>query len=179
MQSFKRWSRAALFVVAVCVIAGPGKAKPVDLTEVIFQEVEKRLIREYFASRNSGTADSRDSHEQYRKGKGKAGKGAKRGPKSGKGYHKKRHGKKEKHKRGKKGQPPGLGKKRGLPPGLAKRKRLPPGLAKRALPADLDHNLPAAPEGTERVIIDNNVVLVQKATGLVLDILLDAVKQAR
>ncbi len=33
--------------------------------------------------------------------------------------------------------------------------------------------------GTERVIIDNNVVLIQKATSIVLDILLDAVEGAK
>ena len=74
MQSFKRWSQAVLFIAAACLITNPGKATQVDLTDIIFQEVEKRLIREYFATRDNGTSETRGSQEQYRKGKGKGAK---------------------------------------------------------------------------------------------------------
>jgi hypothetical protein len=75
------------------------------------------------------------------------------------------------------GLPPGLAKRDQLPPGLAKRDQLPPGLAKRALPDDLSRRLGAPRAGTERVIVGNDVLLVQAATGLVLDILYNVVTQ--
>ena len=78
------------------------------------------------------------------------------------------------HKGGGKGMPPGLAKKRGLPPGLAKRDRLPPGLEKRALPNDLESRLPRRTT-TERIIVDDDVILIEKGTEIVLDILRDVV----
>lgn len=76
-----------------------------------------------------------------------------------------------------KGLPPGLAKKDRLPPGLqkqlARNDRLPPGLEKRALPADLLSRLPAGHPGTERLIVGTDVVLVDAATQVVLDILRD------
>ena len=78
---------------------------------------------------------------------------------------------------GGKGVPPGLAKKGGLPPGLAKQGKIPPGIAKKALPADLLRRLPAARPGTERVIVDNDVVLIAAATGGILDVLTGAAKR--
>lgn len=75
------------------------------------------------------------------------------------------------HKGKGKGLPPGLAKKQQLPPGLAKRQTLPPGLQKRALPGDLIRQLPPPHPDTERVVIDNKVLLIQKTTHLILDII--------
>ena len=79
----------------------------------------------------------------------------------------------------KKGLPQGLAKKEKLPPGLAKQLErngtLPPGLAKRDLPADLESELPSPADGLERTIVNNAVVLVEKATGRIVDILKDVV----
>ena len=55
--------------------------------------------------------------------------------------------------------------------GKGGKSKLPPGLAKRDLPADLTRRLPKRDDGTERVIVDSDVVLVEAATGVVLDIL--------
>jgi len=67
-----------------------------------------------------------------------------------------------------------------LPPGLAKQLEkngsLPPGLAKRNLPKDLESRLPKLKKGTHRVIIGNDVVLIEKGTEIILDILKDIVK---
>lgn len=87
---------------------------------------------------------------------------------------------KTKNKKSKKGLPPGLAKRDELPPGLAKQLQkngtLPPGLAKRNLPSDLERQLPPPPKGYERQIIeDATVVLVNKATGKIADIIYDAV----
>ena len=78
----------------------------------------------------------------------------------------------------KKGLPPGLAKRGGkLPPGLqkhlAKNGQLPPGLQKRLepLPSSLDARLPAIPEYWERVIIEHDVILLDRRTNRILDII--------
>jgi hypothetical protein len=77
-----------------------------------------------------------------------------------------------------KGLPPGLAKRRGkLPPGLQKQLdrngKLPPGLQKRLepLPADLDRRLPQLPQSWERVILERDVVLIDRRTNRILDII--------
>jgi hypothetical protein len=61
-----------------------------------------------------------------------------------------------------------------LPPGIAKNvargKALPPGIAKRALPGPLVSRLPAYPDH-ELVIVDRDVMLVNIATQVIVDIL--------
>lgn len=115
-----------------------------------FSELERRLIKEYL---------------------GEYGMGSEKDPEAGKG---------KKRSKGKKGLPPGLANKDRLPPGLEKQLQkngtLPPGLAKRDLPNDLQSRLPPVPKGYERSIIeDATVVLVEKATGRIADIITDVV----
>lgn len=62
----------------------------------------------------------------------------------------------------------------GMPPGLAKQGKLPPGIAKRQLPGSLVAQLPPPPKGFERVIVDNDILLVNIATQIVHDVLTDA-----
>ena len=90
-------------------------------------------------------------------------------------YHK---GKKSKNK----GLPPGLAKRGGdLPPGLQKKLdrggQLPPGLQKRLepLPSDLDRRLPRLPEHWERVVVERDIVLIDRRTNRILDIIEDIV----
>jgi hypothetical protein len=82
----------------------------------------------------------------------------------------------------KKGLPPGLAKRGGnLPPGLQKKLdrdgKLPPGLQKRLepLPVDLDRRLPRLPEYYERVILERDVVLIDRRTNRILDIIEDVI----
>ena len=62
-----------------------------------------------------------------------------------------------------------------LPPGLAKHYRrhgtLPPGLRRNYLPSGLSSRLPGLPPGQARVLVGNDVLLIQQTTGLILDIL--------
>ena len=80
-----------------------------------------------------------------------------------------------------KGLPPGLAKKNKLPPGLQKHLdrtgRLPPGLQKRLepLPPDLEARLPRIPEYWERVILERDVILMDRRTQRILDIIEDIV----
>lgn len=129
--------------------------------DIVFTEVEARIIKEYFDAKAARQAEERGgaSGKAHEANKGKA--------------HKTNKGKS-------KGLPPGLAKKESLPPGLAKqlseRGTLPPGLAKRDLPPDLESRLPRPARGTERVIVGNDVVLIQAATRKILDVLFDAAK---
>jgi len=124
--------------------------------DVVFSEVEKRLVREYFG-KDIGAAKSDSDDADGKKGKGK------KGGKGGKGK-----------------TPPGLAKRDKLPPGLArhveKHGTLPPGLETRELPPGLESELPSAKGGTERVIVDQDVVLIEQATGKVLDVIIDVIK---
>jgi len=70
-------------------------------------------------------------------------------------------------------------KSKPLPPGIAKNlargKPLPPGIAKQQLPGDLMRQLPPVRPGYERVVVDGRVLLVEVATQVIHDVLMDAV----
>ncbi|MCJ7453249.1 MAG: anti-virulence regulator CigR family protein [Steroidobacteraceae bacterium] len=74
-------------------------------------------------------------------------------------------------KNGQKGKP--------LPPGIARNlargKPLPPGIAKQQLPQDLVRQLPPVHTGYERVYVDGRVLLVDIATQVIHDVLMEAV----
>jgi hypothetical protein len=84
------------------------------------------------------------------------------------------------------GLPPGLAKSGGkLAPGLQKQLdkngRLPPGLQKRLepVPADLDHRLPRLPDSWERVILERDVILIDRRTNRILDIIENVIALAK
>lgn len=119
-----------------------------------FSELERQLIGDYF-NKHRYYADEDSGGGKSKKHKGK-----------GKGKQK--------------GMPPGLAKRGKLPPGLQKQLQrngtLPPGLAKRDLPGNLNTQLPSVDEGLERVITNTSVLLVDKATGVIKDIIKDIVR---
>jgi hypothetical protein len=67
--------------------------------------------------------------------------------------------------------------RRGLPPGIARNlergKGLPPGIAKNYLPVHLTARLPPLPSGLEYVITAGKLLLVEAATQVVREVLLD------
>jgi len=75
------------------------------------------------------------------------------------------------------GLPPGLAKREELPPGLQRQLvrngKLPPGLEKKIqpLPPVLIARLPPIPDNRTRVIIGGNVILMDKTTSVIVDIL--------
>ncbi len=133
-----------------------GSSVGIDIADIVFKEVEKRAIEEFYKHVPSTRADEEAKKNDDRDG-GKA------------------RGKKDKDAKGNgrgNGLPPGLVKRDQLPPGLAKRgNRLPSGLMKSDLPPELEGKLPVLPENIERVVIDDDVLLVQKGTDLILDVL--------
>ena len=115
----------------------------------VFNDLERRVIREVLGAAGIETGEQADD----RGGKGKGAKGA----------------------------PPGLAKRDRLPPGLQmqleRNGRLPPGLEKRQFPAHLRAQLPSPLQGTERLIVGNDAVLVEIGTNIILDIIRDVVRQ--
>lgn len=73
--------------------------------------------------------------------------------------------------------PPGLAKKEQLPPGLERQLRvrgtLPPGLRKKMepCPEEVERRLPPPPPGCEHTVIGGHVVLVNRSSYVVLDII--------
>ena len=73
--------------------------------------------------------------------------------------------------------PPGLAKRDKLPPGLARQLRergtLPPGLQKKtqSMPVELERRLRVLPTGYRRVVIADNVVLMNEKTAVIYDII--------
>jgi Ni/Co efflux regulator RcnB len=73
--------------------------------------------------------------------------------------------------------PPGLARHDRLPPGLEKQLRvkgtLPPGLRKKMYPCpeEVERQLPPPPPGCEHTVIGGHVVLVNRSTYVVLDII--------
>ncbi|MAZ33274.1 MAG: hypothetical protein CMO06_09025 [Thalassospira sp.] len=69
--------------------------------------------------------------------------------------------------------------KDGLPPGIAMKLErggtLPPGIAKRDLPADLRSRLPYRSDAI-RQIVGSDVVLIEKGTDIILDVIRDVVR---
>lgn len=128
-----------------------------NVTRRVFDEAQRAVIEEYFGQRvindNSGYSHDHDEDEDE---------------------DDEGHGHGHAHGDGS-GLPPGLAKKDHLPPGLQKQLEknghLPPGLEKRALPSDLASRLPPVARGTERVLIGNNVVLLDRKSQLILDII--------
>ncbi len=74
------------------------------------------------------------------------------------------------------GLPPGLAKRERLPAGLErqlkKNRSLPPGLEKRlhSFPLELERLLPGVPEGVIRVVIGVDILLLDKTSNTILDI---------
>jgi Ni/Co efflux regulator RcnB len=131
-----------------------GRITSDEMIAGVISEIERRTIGRYYKGDRY-----EDYEEEYGHSKGKKGKKGKN-----------------------KGLPPGLAKRDRLPPGLQKhldeRGVLPPGLAKRDLPPDLHSALPRRINEEFR-IVDDDVVLIERATGVVLDVLENVTRGGR
>lgn len=138
--------RLALLMLgaAMALLKAPGLAFADDV-DIVIGEIERRIMRDYYERRLHEWEDSEDGRD-YKKNK-------------------------TKHK----GLPPGLAKKGTLPPGLAmqleRNGHLPPGLEYRDLPDDLLVQLPHLDPHYRYIIVDNRVLLIRRATNLILDVL--------
>ena len=147
--------RILVILIISLLIAMPVAAKPQqekkEVVDIVFSKIEKRLIEEFYGKKDNDDRQNHGKNKKEKKHKGKSNK-----------------------------LPPGLAKRESLPPGLEKQLQrngtLPPGLAKRDLPLELRRRLPPPNKRHRRVIVDNDVLLIEKATGKILDILLDVAK---
>jgi len=149
MRNLNRRQLLLAGAVGLTSIAGFGVSFPAlaqDAVDIFIGELEKRIMRDYYERHLREWEDS-DEGRAYKKNKSK------------------------KHK----GLPPGLAKKGTLPPGLAKQLarngHLPPGLEYRGLPQELMRQLPPLDARYGYVIVDNRVMLIQRASNLILDVL--------
>lgn len=142
--------RIFLILVAVAMfplgaVRAEGATQTEEVLARVFSDIERQVIREYYRNRGevkgSERGDNRHAAGRGHKNKYAAGRGGGGGD---------------------------------LPPGLAKQLerngRLPPGLEKRTLPHDLLARL-GRRYGAERQLVGSDVLLVDTATGVILDIL--------
>ena len=155
-----------------------------------FSEEESLRIKEFFerratvlgqgkASEGNTAADRNgdDDDNDIESSAGQKGEAQARGNAKSKGKSK---GKSAKGRgKGRGAQNAGRGRP-SLPPGIAKNlergKELPPGIARNYLPSALEADLPTY-EGKSRVVIDDDVVLVDDTTGVIVDIIQDVLNQ--
>ena len=133
---------AALLSSAGLGTIGSPAALAQDAVDIFIGELEKRIMRDYYERQLRDWEASEGGNKKNKKHKG---------------------------------LPPGLAKKGSLPPGLAKQLarngHLPPGLEYRGLPQDLMRQLPPLDARYGYVIVDNRVLLIQRASNLILDVL--------
>lgn len=175
---------AALVALMIALPAAQAQTQTQNAGQVIrdqvFSAVEKRLIRDHYGV-DAAQQPSDDSAPEWAvKDGGDDAEADEADDDNGPTKDKANKGKDKARGNGKSKQmPPGLAKRDELPPGLAKqlkeKGRLPPGIAKRDLPADLAGKLPARDPSQEVTVVDDDVVLVDKATGVILDVIKDVV----
>ena len=158
-QMKERFAHIALVVasiwmpVALADDAGSGKSG----NHPVFSDLERQVVEAYYDGRGQRDGhghdydpDDGDRHMPYAGKKGKSS-----------------------------SLPPGLARKDALPPGLEMQLQrngtLPPGLEKRDLPDDLAARLPMVPPGYRRVLADDDLILLDTATGVIADIIYDVV----
>ncbi len=133
-------------------------ATKTQAANTVFQEIERRVIGEYFdeALRRRGVDHDDDDGGNKKKGKGK-------------------NKIKAKHKGKSKGLPPGLVGRKDLPPGIQKQiaqgKRLPVDTRTYPLPDDLIYRLPTLSRDIDRRVVGDDIVLIQRGTNLILDVI--------
>lgn len=117
-----------------------------EIADKVITVLEKEVIADYYRKK-ADTAPAAETGDQG----GKAGKGKAAKDKGGKG-------------KGNKELPKGIAMK------LERGGTLPPGMEMRGLPTDLQRRLPERTAGQELAVVDDDVVLIETATGLILDI---------
>ncbi len=160
-----------------------------DNMEISVEDIVSDVLKTVVNADGATTDDEEDSgddneesddvdEDQDDNGKSKSKK------KKNKSKDKKKKKNKDKSSKGRgNGLPPGLEKqlaKNGsLPPGLQKKLEesgaLPKGLQASALPPELEAQLPQLPDNQKRVIVDNDVLIIEEVTGQVLDAIPDII----
>jgi hypothetical protein len=147
------WFLATLISLPTSVFSANETAEEIVMgaVDAAFSELERQIINGYYGETVAGKKKKKSTNEDEDNGDD-----------VDKKEKKSRKDKKDK-------------KKGGLPPGIAKKLerggQLPPGIAKRYLPEDLEGKLPPAAEGFERIESEGKVLLVEVATGVIVDMI--------
>lgn len=148
-----------------------------------FTDNDRQLISSFYLNDNR-LRDEDDDHDKKKKKKKHKHKHKKKHDHDDEDddEHDEEHSRHDaRHEHGKnKDMPPGLARREQLPPGLRRQLqrhgRLPPGLQGRALPVDLDRQLPRLPENHVRLVIEKDIVIVDKTSRLILDVIHDIIQ---
>ncbi|MBS8272663.1 hypothetical protein DYI21_03595 [Thalassospira tepidiphila] len=154
-RRFKSIATGLLFVGGSITFALPAMSHPADHTHThasielaqaggIFSDEERRIIRDVLDVADIVTEDDTEKSDGQNGKKDKGGKG-----------------------KGNKGLPPGIVMK------LERGGTLPPGIAKRDLPGNVVAKLPKRSDGAIRQIVGDDVVLIEKGTDIILDVIRD------
>ena len=135
-------TRAAAVLLSCFALTLVAPAFSGEVSGKLITAAEKEIIRHFFGG-STGSSQTRSTGGKQDKSKDK-------GKNKGKGA----------------GQMP-----QGIAMKLQRGGTLPPGIARRDLPSPLIRELPRRPAGQKLQVIDDNVVLIEKTTGLILDIL--------
>lgn len=154
-RRFKSIATGLLFVGGSITFALPVMSHPADHTHThasielaqaggIFSDEERRIIRDVLDVADIVTEDDTEKSGGQNDKKDKGGKG-----------------------KGNKGLPPGIAMK------LERGGTLPPGIAKRDLPGNVVAKLPKRSDGAIRQIVGDDVVLIERGTDIILDVIRD------
>ncbi len=149
--------------------------------EIRFTDHDRRLISSFYLDDNRVRDEDDDDHDKKKKKKKNKHKHKEKHDHDD-DDHDEGHGRHNDHdEHGKnKDRPPGLAKREQLPPGLQKQwqrnGRLPPGLQGRALPVDLDRQLPGLPDNHVRLVVDNDIIIMDRTSRLIFDVIHDIIR---
>ena len=154
-RRFKSIATGLLFVGGSITFALPVMSHPADHTHThalielaqaggIFSDEERRIIRDVLDVADIVTEDDTEKSGGQNGKKDKGGKV-----------------------KGNKGLPPGIAMK------LERGGTLPPGIAKRDLPGNVVAKLPKRSDGAIRQIVGDDVVLIERGTDIILDVIRD------
>lgn len=156
MRYYEKRLAAIIGFLALLAFAPMPLSAQSNVADIVFSEVEKRIIKQFYQS--LGVARPGYAY----------GKDVKRGKKN-KGRSRARAAARARH--------PGWPGAAACRPGSPGANNCPPGLSKSPLPRELRAKLPAAARGTERAVVDGNIVLIQVGVNILLDVLEDVLTQ--
>jgi len=169
--------RSAVAFLLVFALALPGAA--VAQSEALWDDSQRAAIREYFQKQAQQAAEAERAKKAQSASKDAAATAARKKPEKPK-----KPNKPEKSKTAYKNKAKGddkAGDKTKLsaqaaPATLERGQVLPQDLPRRALPKALDSQLGKPAPGTQRVVVGDDVMLIERKTGRILDVVADVAK---
>jgi len=177
--------RAAVALLLVFALAWTIAARA--QSEVILDDAQRAAIREYYQKQAQQAADAegaRRAEQQQQTGKAPAKKKAEKSkkpaapkpPDKGQGKDKGKYKGKDRNKADGKTADQARPAPQTAQRNLGRGQVLPQDLPRRALPKALDSQLGRPAPGTQRVIVGDDLMLIERKTGRILDVMADVAK---